>query len=45
MGVMREDLHLTTDRKGVVAGALKIRDKFAGDETVINCEKQEEVAG
>ncbi|HIH22353.1 TPA: DNA topoisomerase IV subunit A [Candidatus Micrarchaeota archaeon] len=40
MGVMREDLHLTTDRKGVVAGALKIRDKFAGDETVIDCEKQ-----
>jgi len=36
----REDLNLTTDRKGFVAGPMKIRDKFGGDETVIDCTKQ-----
>ena len=35
----REDLHLTTDRKGFVAGPLKIRDKFGGEETVIDATK------
>ncbi|MCK4319663.1 DNA topoisomerase IV subunit A [Candidatus Micrarchaeota archaeon] len=38
--IKREDLNLTTDRKGVVAGALKIVDKFAGEETVIDGTKQ-----
>ena len=38
--IKREDLNLTTDRKGFVAGAMKIRDKFGGDETVIDCAKQ-----
>ena len=38
--VKREDLHLTTDRKGFVAGPMKILDKFGGDETVIDLEKQ-----
>jgi len=36
----REDLNLTTDRKGFVAGAMTIRDKFGGEETVIDCAKQ-----
>lgn len=36
----REDLHLTTDRKGVVAGPMVIKDNFAGDETVIDATKQ-----
>lgn len=40
MGVKREDLHLTTDRKGVVAGQMTVKDNFAGEETVIDCSKQ-----
>jgi len=40
LNVKREDLHLTTDRKGVVAGSMIIRDKFAGEETTIDCSKQ-----
>ncbi len=40
LNVKREDLHLTTDRKGVVAGPMVIKDNFAGDETVIDCAKQ-----
>lgn len=36
----REDLNLTTDRKGFVAGPMTIRDKFGGEETVIDCAKQ-----
>ena len=40
MGVKREDLHLTTDRKGVVAGEMTVKDSFAGEETVIDCSKQ-----
>jgi len=38
--VKREDLNLTTDRKGFVAGPMIIRDKFGGDETIIDCAKQ-----
>lgn len=34
--VKREDFNLTTDRKGVVAGPIKIKDSFAGDETIID---------
>lgn len=36
----REDLNLTTDRKGFVAGPMIIRDKFGGEETTIDCTKQ-----
>lgn len=38
--VKREDLHLTTDRKGFVAGPMKIKDKFGGEETTIDLAKQ-----
>ncbi|VVB57298.1 Type 2 DNA topoisomerase 6 subunit A [uncultured archaeon] len=38
--VKREDLNLNTDRKGVVAGPLVLRDKFGGDETLIDATKQ-----
>ncbi|MFP3950361.1 MAG: DNA topoisomerase VI [Candidatus Micrarchaeia archaeon] len=40
MGIKREDLHLTTDRKGVVAGSMTVKDSFAGEETIIDCSKQ-----
>ncbi|MBN2121866.1 DNA topoisomerase IV subunit A [Candidatus Micrarchaeota archaeon] len=40
LGIKREDLHLTTDRKGVVAGEMVIKDNFAGEETTIDCAKQ-----
>ncbi len=40
MGIKREDLHLTTDRKGVVAGNMIVKDTFAGEETTIDCSKQ-----
>ncbi len=36
----REDLHLTTDRKGFVAGSMKIMDRFGGDETTIDLSRQ-----
>ncbi len=36
LSVKREDFNLTTDRKGVVAGPLRIKDKFAGEETIID---------
>ncbi len=36
----REDLHLTTDRKGFVAGPMKIMDKFGGEETTIDLARQ-----
>ncbi len=36
LSVKREDFNLTTDRKGVVAGPLKIMDTFAGEETIID---------
>ena len=39
LSVKREDFNLTTDRKGVVAGPLKIKDKFAGEETIIDGSK------
>ncbi len=38
--VKREDLNLNTDRKGVVAGPLTLRDKFGGTEDIIDCRKQ-----
>ncbi len=38
--IKREDLNLTTDRKGVVAGQMIIKDTFAGEETTIDCSKQ-----
>jgi DNA topoisomerase-6 subunit A len=38
--IKREDLHLTTDRKGFVAGPMTIMDRFGGEETVIDLEKQ-----
>jgi DNA topoisomerase-6 subunit A len=40
LNVKREDLNLTTDRKGVLAGPIKIRDKFGGEEIIIDGEKQ-----
>ncbi|MDE1798185.1 MAG: DNA topoisomerase IV subunit A [Candidatus Micrarchaeota archaeon] len=40
MNVKREDLNLNTDRKGVVAGPMVLRDKFGGDETLIDGTKQ-----
>ncbi|MEM4295550.1 MAG: DNA topoisomerase IV subunit A [Candidatus Anstonellales archaeon] len=40
LGVKREDLHLTTDRKGVLAGNIKILDRFAGEEIIIDGTKQ-----
>jgi DNA topoisomerase VI subunit A len=39
LGAKREDLNLSTDRKGVVAGPLIIKDKFAGTTTTIDCTK------
>ncbi len=36
LSVKREDFNLTTDRKGVVVGPLKIKDRFAGEETTID---------
>jgi DNA topoisomerase-6 subunit A len=40
LGVKREDLHLTTDRKGVVAGEMVVKDSFAGEQTTIDCSRQ-----
>ncbi len=40
LNVKREDLHLTTDRKGVLAGPIKIKDTFAGVENIIDGTKQ-----
>ncbi|MCX8197035.1 MAG: DNA topoisomerase IV subunit A [Candidatus Micrarchaeota archaeon] len=40
LNVKREDLNLNTDRKGVVAGPLVIKDKFGGEEDIIDCTKQ-----
>ncbi len=40
LDVKREDLNLNTDRKGVVAGPMKVADKFAGDQNIIDCTKQ-----
>ena len=38
--IKREDLNLTTDRKGFVAGPMTITDRFGGETTEINLEKQ-----
>ncbi len=40
LGIKREDLNLTTDRKGFVAGPMTILDRFGGEETLIDLEKQ-----
>ena len=40
LNVKREDFHLTTDRKGVLAGPIKIKDKFGGEEIIIDGTKQ-----
>ncbi len=40
LGIKREDLNLTTDRKGFVAGPMVIEDKFGGEKTTIDCSKQ-----
>ncbi|MEM3369637.1 MAG: DNA topoisomerase VI [Candidatus Micrarchaeia archaeon] len=40
LSLKREDLNLSTDRKGVVAGNLTILDKFGGEEIEIDCTKQ-----
>ncbi len=40
LDLKREDLNLNTDRKGVVAGNMLLRDKFGGAETVINTANQ-----
>ncbi|MEM4133885.1 MAG: DNA topoisomerase VI [Candidatus Micrarchaeia archaeon] len=40
LSLKREDLNLSTDRKGVVAGNLIILDKFGGEEIEIDCTKQ-----
>ncbi len=40
LNVKREDLNLNTDRKGVVAGPLVLRDKFGGEETIIDATQQ-----
>jgi len=38
--IKREDLNLTTDRKGVVAGPMVVEDNFGGEKTIIDCTKQ-----
>jgi len=40
LNLKREDLNLNTDRKGVVAGNMVLRDKFGGETTEIDCSKQ-----
>ena len=40
LGSKREDFHLTTDRKGVLAGPIVLKDTFAGEETIIDGTKQ-----
>jgi DNA topoisomerase-6 subunit A len=40
LNLKREDLNLSTDRKGVVAGNLVLKDKFGGEEIEIDCTKQ-----
>lgn len=40
LGIKREDLHLTTDRKGVVAGNMIVKDTFGGEENEIDLAKQ-----
>ncbi len=40
LDLKREDFNLSTDRKGVVAGNMTIKDKFGGDESIIDAAKQ-----
>jgi DNA topoisomerase-6 subunit A len=40
LGAKREDFHLTTDRKGVLAGNIKLIDRFGGEEITIDGTKQ-----
>lgn len=40
LNLKREDLNLNTDRKGVVAGNMILRDNFGGEETTIDCSQQ-----
>jgi len=40
LNLKREDLNLNTDRKGVVAGRMRVKDRFGGEETTIDCAKQ-----
>lgn len=37
LNVKREDFNLTTDRKGVLAGPVRITDRFGGEEIKIDC--------
>lgn len=39
LNLKREDLNLTTDRKGVMAGPINIIDRFGGEEIFIDCTK------
>jgi len=40
LNLKREDLNLNTDRKGVVAGNMVLKDRFGGEEVTIDCSKQ-----
>ena len=40
LGVKREDLNLNANRKGVLAGNLKVHDTFGGERMVIDAAKQ-----
>jgi DNA topoisomerase VI subunit A len=40
LDVKREDFNLSTDRKGVVAGNVVLKDRFGGETTEIDCSKQ-----
>ncbi len=40
LGVKREDLNLNANRKGVLAGNLKVQDTFGGERMVIDAAKQ-----
>ncbi len=40
LNMKREDFNLTTDRKGVLAGNIKIRDQFGGQDIIIDGTKQ-----
>ncbi|MDE1761811.1 MAG: DNA topoisomerase IV subunit A [Candidatus Micrarchaeota archaeon] len=39
LGVKREDLNLNANRKGVLAGSMKVRDTFGGERVEIDCSK------
>ncbi|MGI0141622.1 MAG: DNA topoisomerase IV subunit A [Candidatus Micrarchaeales archaeon] len=39
LGVKREDLNLNANRKGVLAGNMKVRDNFGGERVEIDCSK------